>query len=133
MIRFLLLTFMSLVTLHGEEVICPSHVTETPVVSEEAGWVVVAASGKRYLEYAGLYFGHPSQRVSLVPDDETSFPESSSWSFPEPTEGLWIGCHYTGTTAMMSKRLDIPVSKCTATYDLLPSGKRLRLMSMVCE
>lgn len=119
------------------EISCPGSISETPSVSEaNKRWIVVASSGERQLDQAGIYLGDPSQYGAQVPDSttKTKGTETVSWHLVRsPTDTFWVGCSYVGTTAMLFQRLDAAVTFCAASYELLPSGKRLRLSHLDCR
>jgi len=135
------LTFLIILGFAAEpfaaNVVCPPVISEVPVVSSQREpWLVVASRGDRPLKHVGVYLGDPAQQGSLIPDSTktTSASESVTWHLKHSQDDqLWTGCSYTGTTAMLFNKLDKSISKCVATYDLFPSGKRLRLRSMSCE
>lgn len=116
---------------------CPSSLEETPSVAEQdAPWVLVASPGHRPLEHAGLYLGDPREKAAQVPDarKRTRGSESVTWILkPRTNEEVWLGCSYTGTTAMLFRKIGEAVRECTIDYDLLPTGKRLRLNRVSCR
>lgn len=121
----------------AEEIRCPHLISEAPSVqTAEPGWTIVATEGKRPLERAGVYLGPPPEYGALVPDatHRSSRKETVTWHLVRTPEDVFsIGCAYTGTTAMVFKKLDSSVTTCTVTYDLLPSGSRQRLRLLECR
>lgn len=88
------------------------------------------------MERAGVYLGNPPEYGALVPDatHRSTLRETVTWRLVRaPEDVFWIGCAYTGTTAMLFKKLDSGVTRCTVTYDLLPSGRRQRLRVLECR
>lgn len=117
--------------------VCPSFVDEIPAVSSHSGsWLVVAPRGDRPLNHVGIYLGDPVKYGALLPDSAKTSgdAETVTWHLRRSKDDqLWVGCSYAGTSAMLFSKLDGSISKCVASYDLLPSRKRLRLRSMECE
>jgi hypothetical protein len=138
--------FISAVTLNmllavipaiASESICPSSINEAPsVAGADAQWTVVASFGERRLEHVGIYLGNLSDYGAQVPDStkQNAKTETVTWRITRSKGDIfWIGCSYVGTTAMLFQQLDDTVSACVASYDLLRSGKRLRLKSLDCR
>lgn len=143
MLHILFMTFSFLLSLgfatqtYAGNIACPPLLSETPVVSSpNNSWLVVAARGDRQLKHVGVYLNDPFKQGQLVPDStkKTSTAETVTWNLTHSKdEQVWIGCSYTGTTAMLFQQLAETASNCVASYDLLRSGKRLRLRSMDCK
>ncbi len=119
------------------EIKCPSSITEYPTVSiNDNRWTVSALSGERPLEQVGIYLGSLSEYGAQVPDttNKSKHKETTTWDIRRsPTDAFWIGCSYVGTTAMLLQKIDSNIKTCTATYDLLSSGKRQRLNTFDCQ
>jgi hypothetical protein len=122
---------------HALDVQCPAALDEAPAVSSTAaGWEIVSEAGKRPLDQVGLYLFHPRQKSSLVPDGTRRLKsdEVVTWRLTRgPKEEFWVACSYVGTTAMLARKLEPPISECAATYELLRSGQRLRLKNVTCK
>jgi hypothetical protein len=118
------------------EIKCPDSISETPVVEARGdGWEVVAEPGHRPLDKVGVFLFHPAQHGALVPDStkRTKTEERLTWQLVRgQTDEFWVGCMYQGTTAILAQRLAKDVGQCVASYRLLPSGTRLRLIAMSC-
>lgn len=118
---------------------CPRTLDEAPQVEQvPAPWHVVAPRGPRGLEQAGIYWGNEAASLgSLLPTDDRveKGQQHVRWQLLPPPAGEhhWIGCMYTGTTALLVLRLDAAVSRCEVVYDLLPTGRRKRLASVDCR
>ncbi|MFC0133424.1 STY0301 family protein [Massilia eurypsychrophila] len=53
---------------------------------------------------------------------------------PSPsTESYWLGCSYSGTTALLVIKLKPTVHSCVATYTLFERGKRQHLKIVECR
>ena len=116
---------------------CPESIRDRPVVETQVeGWDVVANAGVRPLERVGVYLSNPTKNGALVPDGtkRTKTEERVTWRLVRgPSDEFWVGCIYQGTTAILAKRLGEDVGQCVATYQLLPTGNRLRLVGMSCK
>jgi hypothetical protein len=117
------------------EVNCPASLKETPgVVDPGAGWTVLARAGDRPLESVAVYWGPGIEPAAQVPDEaqKKKLIESVRWNLPRQQEPYWIACAYVGTSAVVLQKLGVELSRCVVTYDLLPSGRRLRVKAVVC-
>lgn len=116
---------------------CPASIQERPSVSSQAkDWEPVVESAARPLEQVGFSLFHPSKKGTLVPDatQRKKLEERVTWRFPrEANDEYWISCSYTGTTAVLTRRLDTTIAQCTVTYTLLPSGSRQRVQNISCQ
>ena len=118
---------------------CPRTIDEAPQVAEvPTPWQVVAPRGPRGLEQAAIYWGTGAADLSsLVPTDDRveKNRQRVRWKLTPPPahEHHWIGCMYTGTTALLVLRLDAAVSQCEVIYDLMPTGRRQRLAWVDCR
>lgn len=122
---------------YAAEIKCPDSITETPHVSSVAkSWKVVSIPGVRSLEQAGIYFGNPVELGAQVPDStkEVKAKETSTWRLIRSKgDEFWIGCSYTGTTAMYFQKVSGNITECAVSYDLLPTGRRQRLSAIDCR
>jgi hypothetical protein len=116
---------------------CPGSITEAPTVAvPNAAWSVVAKSGERPLDQAGIYIVIGTEYGSQVPDviRKAKREEHVSWRMPSPTtERYWLGCSYLGTTALLMIELDPAIKSCVATYTLLKTGRRQQLKNIDCR
>lgn len=116
---------------------CPRSITERPMVSmANSAWSVVAHSGERQVEQAGIYIGIGKEYGAQAPDSTKTVnrEEHVTWRMPGPgTEKYSLGCSYSGTSAMLVIELKPDVQSCVATYTLLPTGKRQRLKHVDCR
>ncbi len=122
---------------NAAEITCPGAITETPTVSiENKLWSVVTSSGERQFEHAGVYLGPLSAYSAQAPDQtkKTNTKELVTWNIKRSAgDTFWVGCSYVGTTAMLFQKLNEAVAVCVVSYDLLPSGNRLRVSSAQCS
>ena len=117
-------------------IFAPAFVCDVLYLAEDRQWLVVARQGERALEGVGIFLGTPAEFGAQVPDASKveRNRELVTWRIVRATgDRFWVGCVYSGTTAMLFQKLAADESLCVATYDLLPSGKRQRLSSMQCH
>lgn len=137
--QFLILVGLSFFSLaaSGATIECPRTIVEKPTVaSANPAWSVIASSGERQVEHAGVYLGIGTEYGAQIPDSTwtTGREEHVSWKMPSATaETYWIGCSYSGTTAVLIVKLKPDIASCVATYALLPTGKRQRLKKIDCR
>ena len=116
---------------------CPQSIVEKPSVAQvPAVCILVADSGLRPLEQAGVYVVISGEYSAQVPDSTKSArrEERVNWRLPaSPADTYWIGCAYSGTTAKLMIRLAPDVESCDVSYALLPTGKRQRLDRISCR
>jgi hypothetical protein len=139
-LRRCLVVFMTVYGFHfhtlAREIKCPVALTETPGVLEPGfGWTVVARTADRPLESVAIYLGPDDERAAQVPDvnRKKNLVESVGWNLLPQQHQYWVGCAYTGTSALVFQKLGVELSRCTVSYDLLPSGRRLRVRALVCD
>jgi hypothetical protein len=115
---------------------CPASVAVRQELQSPAGWEAVGGSSKVRLERIAFYLKHPSLGGSLVPDttNRGKSEERESWTFvSNPGDEYWLGCVYRDTTVILARKLDRAISRCVVSYELLPSGSRLRVKLVACE
>jgi hypothetical protein len=121
----------------GITIQCPQTIIEKPAVaSANPAWSVIASSGERPVEHAGVYLGIGPEYGAQVPDSTktSNREEFVSWKMPSgAAETFWIGCSYTGTTAMLIVKLKPDIASCVVTYARLPTGKRQHLKNIDCR
>lgn len=121
----------------GAEIHCPESISETPSVSiNDKTWTVVTKTGERSIEHVGIYLGTVSEYGAQDPDStkKVRLRETVTWNIVRsPTDGFWVGCTYVGTTAILLKKLDPEIKQCVAIYELLPTGRRQRLITFGCQ
>lgn len=121
----------------SEEINCPRSISEKPMVTSGAtSWETITTDGSRSLDRVDIYLGNPINHAAQVPDSEKTLhsKEMVTWALPNAGhDTYWAGCAYTGTTAVLAKKLDAKFTTCTASYALLPTGKRLRLSQLTCQ
>lgn len=104
--------------------LCPRQIgTEQTLKSLRNGYDVQADTlGASKLTFVEFFDGPPAQLASLVPDKETI--RFARWNFVDQDRhgGIWIGCHYSRTRLVMSKKLPIGTQSCLVTYLDAKSG-----------
>ena len=116
---------------------CPDAITETPTVQDApTPWVFQGDQGRRHLDQVAVYFGHPNERGVQIPDKiiKSKSGEIVVWLISATKgEQYWVGCSYLGTTAVLISPIEILTRGCSARYSVLPTGKRLKLLSFTCR
>lgn len=134
---FFAVTLASTDLVFADEIKCPSFIFEQPTISDSPKeWTVVAKVGERPLEQVGIYLGSLVEAGAQVPDSsqKVKLKEIVTWNIQRsPEDTFWVGCSFVGTSAMMFQKIETKIKSCTATYELLPTGRRQRLLSMSCH
>lgn len=115
---------------------CPASLAAKQQLQAPRGWEAVGGSSEVRLDRVAFYLKHPSLGGSLVPDatHRSKDEERESWTFiSNPGDEFWLGCVYRDTTVILARKLDKAISKCVVSYELLPSGTRLRVKQVSCE
>jgi hypothetical protein len=121
------------------ELQCPASVeVSEKLINEPMSWegLIDQSRGGHHLESVGFYVGHPKNKGGVVPDNTARSKDlaKTTWRFPEKkSDDFWIGCTYANTNAMLTQQLPNGLSYCEATSELLPSGSKLRIKSVVCR
>ena len=101
---------------------CPATIDVKPhqIGKAPAGWSVgydhdTFANGQNHvLWFVTLYDGEPKERASLVPDVNERL--RAEWKF-NPEQTVWLECHYTRTTLVLSRALPKGVKSCVVTFE----------------
>ena len=101
---------------------CPARidVKQQQIDKAPAGWTVghdldTFANGQNHvLWFVTLYDGDPKERASLVPDVNQRL--RAEWKF-NPEQTVWLECHYTRSTIVLSRALPKGVKSCVVTFD----------------
>lgn len=120
----------------GEEIQCPDTISvKQEVVSPISGWETVAQQSNATLDQVAIYFHHPKEKGSQVPDSVKKIKghEHVTWKLTGNSDQYWVGCVYHDTTVIQAKKLNAGVKRCIADYTLLASGARLKLNTVRCE
>jgi hypothetical protein len=123
--------------LKAQDFLCPATLTVQQVAATvPAGWNAVPVPEPPNFDRVAFYLSNPLEGASLVPDGRsvTKGVEQVTWTFKHASgDQFWIGCIYAGTRVLLAQKLKSDVSACTVSYDLLPSGSRLRVKSITCK
>ena len=116
---------------------CPPALVETPVVSSLlAGWEVDVRAGRRTLADAVIQLSRGSDRGGVAPDAtlHAGRQETATWTLA-PGDGnvYWVACSYGSTSALMLQKVPDTAHRCTATYDVLQTGRHLNVRPVECE
>jgi hypothetical protein len=118
---------------------CPATVEVSQQLAEPpAPWQALndQARGGHHLDNVGFYSGDPKNKGAVVPD-KTSREKGlakTTWFFPQKKSAdFWISCSYTDTNVILTQQLPNGLSYCEVTSEVLPSGSRLRIKSIVCR
>jgi hypothetical protein len=117
---------------------CPASLQEQPQVREvPAPWQLGNPAGERPLERAAIFLGAGAAMLDAqVPDatERSKGREQVRWRLLRGEgDTFWLGCTYTGTSAMLVQPLAAELTRCVVTYELLATGRRSRLERVQCE
>lgn len=99
---------------------CPEIAVRESLATEVRGWRAVFSEPSRRLNRISFHDGHPSERVTLVPDATTKAGgrETSIWRFGQDSgRGIWMECGYAGTSITMIRELPPDTKACSVTYE----------------
>jgi hypothetical protein len=115
----------------AEEISCPISIkVDEKITDIPSSWEPVINPQGHHLDNVALYYGHPKEMASLVPDQETK--DKAIWRFPnKESEKYWLACNYSGTEIMLVKQLPHGLSQCEVTYNLSDSGQLLSIKSVI--
>jgi hypothetical protein len=94
------------------------------LVDSEAGWQPFKDDVPLSLMSVALFEGHPDERASLIPDEETEAQgrRISTWQLRDNGERrYWIVCYYDRTKIALAHLIDPGISACVVTSDLTVS------------
>lgn len=132
-VQFLLLALFS----GASDLNCPGTLpVQQTATAIPAGWDAVQIDRQELIDKVSFYLSHPSSGGALVPDktQKTGSEERVIWTFTrKPGDDFWMACSYINTSVLLTRKLGSDVSECMVSYDLLPSGKRLRLKGVLCK
>ena len=78
----------------------------------------MAGTGQHKLENMRVFLGHPSEEVSLAPDESPKGkPLVARWRLElNPKYEYWVACSYRGSPVVLAKLLDRKLSQCLIQY-----------------
>jgi hypothetical protein len=97
----------------------PALVVEQKTAAPAPDWSVTYSGYNTALAGVTIFEGPPAEQASLVPDREQTTSEIvvQTWSLAKSDRGYWLQCEYANTTAQISRRLPVDVSRCDVTYE----------------
>lgn len=121
----------------GMELHCPATLAQAPVADGlPSGWVVHGAPDQLHLQRATFYDGDPVGLGTLAPDTthRSGLTETSTWSFaPGDSAQVWLGCLYSGATAVVARPLPGGLHQCTTVLRLTSMGDPSEPLSVRCR
>jgi hypothetical protein len=83
-----------------------------------AGWSASLDDLKHLLAGVTFFDGKPEERASLAPDKEERANGKivSTWNFIARDRGVWVACHYDGTSVNLIRELPKQLRTCSVTY-----------------
>jgi hypothetical protein len=121
---------------------CPEAIqVDERLVSEHPLWESATDTGYgqfgHRLHNNSLYYGHPKNRASMVPEDTTDKKgeRKSTWKLLDngTKEEYWVACSYNNTLQILVRRLPPHLKSCETSDTLLPSGSTLKIGAVVCR
>ena len=92
----LLCAAFSVAVLPAEEFTCPATLpVRQTAISLQNGWEAVPNNDPVHLDGVSIFYKHPRERGSQVPDkmDRTKVEESVTWNIVRaPGDEFWLGC-----------------------------------------
>lgn len=118
--------------------LCPSELKVNEAVSDiDQGWEAITDPARRGYRLDGVrvYFGHPSNLASLVPDSSERAGNVlvSVWHFSAGVEKYWLACSYQNTRQIAIKELNAGIKFCQLKQQLTRSGSLLKIQSIECR
>lgn len=119
---------------------CPATLqVEQRVVGEHPAWESTAENLEQFgymLKYVGIYYGHPKDRASSIPDSSYSERlQRSTWRLlgNSAQKEYWVACFYHNTLQMLVRRLPQHLKSCEESSITDTRGATLKVNAMVCR
>ena len=99
---------------------CPQKIeVEQRIAMVPEGWEGGRATATVALVSVTIYDGPPAEKAPRKFDreDRERRDRVATWNLPTSARGYWISCGYTGTTAVISRRLPDSIRSCAVTYE----------------
>lgn len=108
----------SLALAAGEPVTCPPSIEVKQEVLRMEGWTAHIGTTPHKFYFAQFSDGPPSRQAILLNDKESRSGKDKvlHYSFL-PSQEPWLICSYTGTNAVLARRLAPAISSCRLTLD----------------
>lgn len=122
----------------GTAMSCPESIAvEQRAIGPAPGWSARSTEVPHRLRQVTLYWGHPSRRASLVPDEEQARAGGTVgvvWKLGQGTERYWLECAYRNTDVVLFREVPARATRCEFVTDpkLLLDGTAA-LVSTRCE
>lgn len=120
--------------------VCPPLMTQAPPTTpSNTQWIgmIYEGNGKSRPESIMVFDGHPSEMVSLQPDQSKQMQGelTSTWHLdhPEPGRRFWLACTYTNSSGIFALPLGEHIRQCRITQRILPSGRVADMKSFDCS
>jgi hypothetical protein len=128
---------LSPLCLDAQKFVCPPTLSVQQIAARvPPGWNAISLSNPPSLDRVAFYLSNPAEGASLIPDGRSVInnEEQVTWTFKRSSgDEFWLGCIYVGSRVILAKKLTGDVTACVVRYDLLPSGSRLRINSIICR
>lgn len=102
----------------ADAVVCPAAILATSTAPSSSDWEAVPGTGQHKLDNMRVFLGHPSEEVSLAPDESPKGkPLVARWRLEiNPKYEYWVACYYRGTPVVLAKQIDRKLSQCLIQY-----------------
>ncbi len=102
------------------QVACPPTLAvEQKAWAPAANWTVTYSGYNTAIAGVTIFEGPPAEQASLMPDSEQTTNDAvfQTWKLAKSDRGYWLQCEYANTTAQISQRLPVNVSRCDVAYE----------------
>jgi hypothetical protein len=132
-----LLTYLCCSPCAADTFTCPSELRVAQEIGENVkDWKPFNSKDRH--PYIGVSFsqGPPDEQVILAPSSEKKHRGNiiATWELPPSTDGYWVSCLYSKTSAVVVRKLEGNPSSCEVEYDnrfSTPVAKQWRCNSRV--
>ena len=116
----------------------PTLAVEQKASAPDPNWTVTFSGYSTAIAGVTIFEGPPAEQASLMPDSEqtTDAMVFQTWKLAKSDRGYWLQCEYANTTAQISRRLPVNVSRCEVAYERnvrFGGGGRCVVKSVNCE
>jgi hypothetical protein len=97
----------------------PTLVVEQKTSAPAPEWTVTYSGYNTAIAGVTIFEGPSAEQASLVPDREQTIIDTviQTWKLAKSGRGYWLQCEYANTTAQISRRLPVNVSRCDVSYE----------------
>jgi hypothetical protein len=108
----------TLIFLASVALTCPPVIGIKQEVMPEQGWVVHAPQIPHKFYFAQFSDGPPDRQVILMHDNESRSGRDKVLQYQFlPSQEPWLVCSYTGTGAVLARKLPVTVRSCRLSLD----------------